>query len=113
MTATSFAIETDGLTARPSGTVCLAMRALVATGRHHDGERLRLEATVAVAAVADHAEHARQVVAVMAVLRDTGCYDLSRPGESARLRRAAETVVTAVTTGRVAELAAERPSARG
>jgi hypothetical protein len=81
------------------------MRALTATGHYAETEDsfewLVREAVDVVAAIESRAGHAGRVAAVMAVLADTAFHDAADPVEAACLRRDAENIVIAVTTGAV------------
>ncbi len=93
--------------AAPSATVGLAMRAVAAVGLvggvDRTSEWLVHEAEIVVAAIVERVGHGCRVAAVMALLVDAGLHDLAGPGEAACCRRDAEKVVTAVTTGEVAQ----------
>jgi hypothetical protein len=87
-----------------TATVRLAMFALTATGHYAETEDsfewLVREAVDVVAAI-ESRSGAGRVAAVMAVLADTGFHDAADPVQAACLRRDAENIVIAVTTGAV------------
>jgi hypothetical protein len=102
MSSATFA-PSDGAS-RPTVTVGLAMRALVVTGHGEavgDAEGLFPEATEVVSAIEVCAAHSGQVAAVLSLLIGTGSHDPHDVVEAAHLRRDAERIVAAVTTGRV------------
>lgn len=93
------------------------MRALTAAGHYDetaDGvDWLEHEAADVVAAIETHANHAGQVVAVVAVLTDTSLHDTAAVVDTACLRRDAEDIVVAVTTGVALEPAGRRGRPKG
>jgi hypothetical protein len=90
-----------------SATVRLAMKALMSTGHYDETgdalEWLVREATDVAAAITGRVGYAGQVAVVIALLTDTAFHDPTQPDQAACLRRDAEDVVTAVTTGVVHE----------